>query len=224
MEVTAEKLQKTQKISKTKEELEEELSTSITGLKSIRRRENLIATFVDGAACGWKFYVPEAFKEALDIKLSTLVTFMQPYEAWTQGHNYAFQEGDSIYSHPYQDWKEFLQQENAIVLAVKHCTPAGFEDDIKLQGVFSGNRFSKKITKSKRVEDYNVEIVKKTYDPGTLTVEIFKVKSDKSGLEIFDNLTITQVDFVTLIQQGYYWQKPKNKDDELKVKKIILIP
>jgi len=224
MEATVEQPQKVKRVSKTKEELEEILTAAVTGLKEITRRENLIATFVDGAASGWKFYVPEVFKEALDIKLSTLVVHKQPYETWTQGHAYSFQEGDSIYSHPHQDWKAFLQQDNAIVLAIKHCTPSGFEDDIKLQGVFSGDRYSKKITSLQRVEDYNIEISKKIYDSGTLTVEIFKIKKDKSGLELFDSLTITQVDFVTLIQQGYYWKKPKDKNDKTDVEKIVLIP
>lgn len=224
MEATIDQPKRTKKSQKTKEELEQELTSSVTGLKEITRRENLIAVFKDGVACGWKFYVPEVFKEALDIKLSTLVIHKKRYETWTQGHAYSFKEGDTIYSHPHQNWKEFLQQENAIVLAVKHCSPSGFEDDIKLQGVFSGDRYSKKITRLKRVENYNVEISKKIYDSGTLTVEIFKVKEDKTGVEIFDTLTISQVDFVTLIQQGYYWKKPLDKNDETTVEKIVLIP
>ena len=64
--------------------------------------------FQDGYAVGWKFPVPEAFREALDIKITPTIRD----GLYTQGKNYAFRAGDTIYNTPkaYKIWKEALKE------------------------------------------------------------------------------------------------------------------
>ncbi len=210
---------------KTQEELALNISDSLTGLRSLPRRENLIATFENGAAVGWKFYVPEVFKEALDIKLTPITLYKQTYTTWTQGHAYSFQRGDSINSHPHKIWSEFLNTENAISLSVKYCAPAGFVENVRISGNFSGTFYSSKnIKTAKNIENQQINTSSQIYDSGDLTIEISKPNEDKTATVIVDTISMTQVDFVTLLQHGYYWKKPKDKDDSTKIEKVILIP
>ena len=39
--------------------------------RTTKRSDILIAQFVDGFALGWAFPLPEAFREALDIRMTT---------------------------------------------------------------------------------------------------------------------------------------------------------
>ena len=58
-----------------------------------KRTTELIADFTDGYAAGWKFPIPSAFREALDIKWTKRGNeFM-----WTQGCSYNFLAGYLLY-------------------------------------------------------------------------------------------------------------------------------
>ncbi|MCG9790659.1 hypothetical protein L1D61_26375 [Vibrio mediterranei] len=207
------------------EKLQEELATSFAGVKTLPRRENPIAIFENDRAVGWKFHVPKVFREALDIKLTPFTVYGQTRETWTQGHAYSFKVGDSIGSHNTNDWKEFLNQENATLLQVKFATPAGFDENKKFEGPISGGFFASKTAKQPtEVEGLNLTTSSYTYDPGVLTVSVFKPNSERNKVELFDTLVLDQVEFVTLLQFGYYWQKPESKEDETTLKKIQLIP
>lgn len=215
---------KKKKLPLTQEELASKASDSLTGLKSLARRENLIAIFKDGFAVGWKFQVPEVFKEALDIRLTPVSMHKQSYNTWTQGHSYSFQRGDSIKSHAYTEWKDFLNIEEAVSLSVKYCSPAGFVENVRLNGEFTGVFYSSKSTKSaKKVDNQIINVSNYIYDSGDLTVEILKPNKNKTAVEVIDTISISQVDFVTLLQHGYYWSKPKDKKDTAKIEKIILV-
>ena len=71
----------------------------------------LIANFEDEFALGWKMAVPEAFKEALDIKLTPRMFAGKKEMLWTQGRLYDFHEGDAIYNtrQAYEEWGEALK-------------------------------------------------------------------------------------------------------------------
>ena len=71
----------------------------------------LIANFVDGFALGWKMAVPEALKEALDIKLTPRMFAGKQEMLWTQGRLYNFHEGDTIHdtSHAFNEWGKALK-------------------------------------------------------------------------------------------------------------------
>ncbi len=59
----------------------------------------------------WGFYVPSCFNEALDIQLTDrVINENNTDRIWTQGGNFAFSEGDTLYStvEAYQKWREAL--------------------------------------------------------------------------------------------------------------------
>ena len=62
-----------------------------------RRSQILIANFVDGYASDYMFPLPASFKDALDIKYTSVTILEQQKNVFTQGRNYSFQEGDVIY-------------------------------------------------------------------------------------------------------------------------------
>ena len=53
--------------------------------------------FVDGYADNWHFAVSEAFKDALDIKWTAVSENLVETWFWTQGSNYSFKVGDTLY-------------------------------------------------------------------------------------------------------------------------------
>lgn len=207
------------------EKLQEDLATSFAGVKTLPRRENLIAVFEDDKAVGWKFHVPRVFREALDIRLTPFTVHGKTTDTWTQGHAYSFKVGDSIGSHSTKDWKAFLNQENATLLQVKFATPAGFDENKKFEGPVTGGFYSSKSTNHPtQIDGLTLTTSSYTYDPGVLTISVYKPNSDKTKVELFDTLVLDQVEFVTLLQFGYYWQKPESKEDETTLKKIQLVP
>lgn len=63
-----------------------------------QRSTKLIANFRDGYVEGWKMLVPEAFREALDIKMTSRVSGGIKDQVWTQGSRYNFKTNDLLYS------------------------------------------------------------------------------------------------------------------------------
>ena len=63
----------------------------------------------DAADDDWFMHVPDTFNDALDIRLTEVVS--EPRPIWTQGANFSFAPGDTIYDTPlaYQVWSEALQ-------------------------------------------------------------------------------------------------------------------
>lgn len=219
-----ESTKKTKKTPLTQEELYEEINHLFLGMRNIPRRSTLIATFIDGIAIGWKFRVSEHFKDALDIRLTPVTVFKQTYNNWTQGHAFSFQEGDTLYSHDHHDWSKFLQQDNAVMLQILSALPAGFETNKRLTGTFSGDYYrNKKSQKPTLMSESEIKLSTQSYDSGLLTVEILKVNKEKTAAERESVISISQVDFAALLQHGFYWDKPKDKHDLTKVKKVVLI-
>ncbi|WP_172564702.1 BRCT domain-containing protein [Vibrio navarrensis] len=206
------------------EDLVSTANAALSGLKEFSRRENLIAIFENSYAVGWKFKVHEVFKEALDIRLTPITINSKVIQTWTQGHAYSFKRGDSIGSIPVNNWKELLENDG-IILQVAFANPAGFEENQRLDGTFNGTFYQSKSHKTAKVlEDASIEVSSYIYDSGILTVDIFKVNEEKSAVYKFDTISLSQVDFVTLLQQGYYWTKPLDADDDTPVEKVVLVP
>ena len=214
---------KTRKKVLDQEELVSDVNTSLSGLRELGRRENLIALFDNGSAVGWKFHVPEVFKEALDIKLTPISIHTKTVTTWTQGHAYSFKRGDAIGSRPTKDWKSFLEQDG-VLLQVAYSTPAGFEENKRIEGKFSGSFYQSKTHKTARkLTDSEIDVSSFVYDSGALTVDVFKVNDLKTGITKVDSIALSQVEFVTLLQQGYYWKKPFDKDDNTTIEKVDLL-
>ena len=76
------------------------------------KREKRLRTLLrapDAADDDWFMHVPLALNDALDIRLTAVVG--EPRPIWTQGANFSFAPGDTIYDTPlaYQVWSEALQ-------------------------------------------------------------------------------------------------------------------
>lgn len=76
-------------------------------MKANKRTRLLIADFVFAGhqsgklfAKGWTFAVHDAFKDALDIKLTEVVVKQIKSKTWTQGESFSFAEGDIIHDTP----------------------------------------------------------------------------------------------------------------------------
>ncbi|EGR1046173.1 TPA: hypothetical protein NU929_002130 [Vibrio cholerae] len=207
----------------SQEDLVSDANAALSGLREFSRRENLIATFENGYAVGWKFKVPEVFREALDIRFTPITINSKTVLTWTQGHAYSFNRGDCIGSIPTSDWKSFLDNDG-ILLQVSYSSPAGFEENQRLEGSFNGTFFQSKNHKTaKTLENASIDVSSYVYDSGVLTVDIFKVTEDKSSVYKYDSISITQVDFVTLLQQGYYWNTSLDSDENVLVEKVQLV-
>lgn len=89
---------------------------NIMELESYTEKRTIVTNpiFVNGYAIGWKFAVPEAFKDALDIKLTNRKEKVKSLSMLTQGKNYSFSANDTIYDTPkaYRIWREALKELN----------------------------------------------------------------------------------------------------------------
>lgn len=63
-----------------------------------QRSTKLIADFRNGFVEGWVMLVPEAFREALDIKMTSRMSGGTKEQMWTQGTRYNFRTNDLLYS------------------------------------------------------------------------------------------------------------------------------
>lgn len=98
--------------------------TDATAPRSSSKREkrstSLIARFdAGGFAVGWKMAVSEAFKPALDIRRTQRMVNKEPVLTWTQGHLFAFHEGDTIYDSRREDWTERLKELQLVVQVLR---------------------------------------------------------------------------------------------------------
>ncbi len=140
--------------------------------KRQKRSEKLIANFVNGYAEGWAFAVPEAFRDALDIKLTKRVKNKVERLCWTQGDLFAFDEGDIIYDTlaAYTQWDQAMEKIKRTCQVVR-STPC------KL--------------------DSNHDLVQ-----GAVFFQLFVPNADRTGLQEVDALHCTQTEFVKYLKTG----------------------
>lgn len=187
----------------------ETLSLTFRTIREPRRSTALIANFKDGYVLGWRFAVNEAFKEALDIKRTKITFEKNIYEAWTQGTSYQFQRGDTFYSDKlgYTAWDEFIKLPDAVVLQIKYDCYSGYETIAYFEGVLTGDFNPNRLITPKKLEQAPILMESQSYDPGTVTVEMLIPNENKTGLTTIDELTMTQDDFISLLQSGRYWRR-----------------
>lgn len=188
---------------------------TFTTWRTLPRRQCLIARFIDGYAAGWRFCVHEAHRPALDIKQTVLSTSNsdKPKEkisksVWTQGHAFNFIGGELICSHVSGHrgpWSEFVKMTNERVLSVKFSTPAGYDTVDRIEGEFTGvlRRNNASSAQGEREQDrVPLAINSQTYDEGTVTVAVSQ--PDGERLVEIERITLTQVEFVALLQNGAF--------------------
>ncbi|QTL95563.1 hypothetical protein [Aeromonas jandaei] len=198
----------------------DKIQKTFSTLRTLPRRQALIARFVDGYAAGWAFAVHECHRPSLDIKLTPVmhneivnsdaddcVSKIKHTEmAWTQGHDFNFIGGELIYSHKegrIGKWADFLKIKEAVVLSVKYSTPAGFDTVDTLEGRFTGDfRCNNAATDAgnRHQENIPIFISSQTYDEGSVTIAVSRPNGER--LVEVERVELTQVEFVTLLQMG----------------------
>jgi hypothetical protein len=188
---------------------------TFTTWRTLPRRQCLIARFVDGYAAGWRFCVHEAHRPALDIK-QTVISTSNPdrpqakisKSVWTQGHAFNFIGGELICSHVSGHrgpWSEFVKMTNERVLSVKFSTPAGYDTVDRIEGEFTGvlRRNNASSAQGERSQDrIPLAINSQAYDEGTVTLAVSQ--PDGEHLVEIERITLTQVEFVALLQNGSF--------------------
>lgn len=188
---------------------------TFTTWRTLPRRQCLIARFIDGYAAGWRFCVHEAHRPSLDIKQTVISTTNsdKPKDkisksVWTQGHAFNFIGGELICSHVSGHkgpWSEFVKMTEERVISVKFSTPAGYDTVDRIEGEFTGvlRKNNASSSQGERIQErIPLAINSQTYDEGTVTIAVSR--PDGERLVEIERKTITQVELVALLQNGYF--------------------
>ena len=209
-----------------------------------RRKYVLIANFVDGFALGWKMAVSEAFKDALDIKLTPIkiteegktvtrsteghICDFQKGDAtmrWTQGDIYNFQEGDVIYDtrEAYQEWGKALKH---ITLGIQIESASPCSRVIYDTYTSKNNKLeltNQKEGKYPQDKTFDSLIIKKQrLKLGSVKFKVHRPNKERTALqesEYIEYIKCTQEEFVVFLQTG----KIKGKIKTLQGKEIQVI-
>ena len=180
----------------------------------------LIANFSGGYTQGWKMAVPEAFKEALDIKLTARVYAKKKEMRWTQGNIYDFHEGDTFYDTKlaYGKWSEGLKVLK-ICVQVQFATSSGYviyeSVTTKDKELNLSHQKGKAKPKDITIED-GLQIKKQRIDHGHVRFKVYRPNKEKTKLEECEVIECTQDNFVAFLQSGVVRTKDNEKIDLLK--------
>jgi len=187
--------------------------------RNISRSDYLIAIFHDGYASGWTFAVKEAFRPALDIRLTDKIIDKKKHKVWTQGQAFDFHEGDVFHNNilAYKDWDLFLRKKNPISLQIVSTSSSGMVDDETIKVEVSPVTITK-ITKTKSGSSNinSLTIKKQKYNHGTVVFDILKPSQETKKMVKKFSLKLKQSEFVTLLQTGMYYDNNYNKFISLK--------
>jgi hypothetical protein len=117
-------------------------------------------------------YVPDTFNDALDIRLTEVVS--EPRPIWTQGANFSFATGDTIYDTPlaYQGWSTALQHIRTCI-QISHASP--------VQSPIGGA----------------------VRQPGAVTFSVMVPNKPRTALSYVRSYTVTQDEFVRILIAGF---------------------
>lgn len=113
---------------------------------------------------GWAFSLTQGFKSALDIQSTTIMKNKVASQAWTQGQNYNFQVGDTIYDTPAgreSPWLEALREMQTCLEVVnsRKAEPANFTEGEVLFRVLHPNSERTQLEASKTYKGTQNEFV-----------------------------------------------------------------
>ncbi len=188
--------------------IEDELEEIELVTRKINRKEYLIAQFIDGFAAGWAFAVKDAFRDALDIKLTNKTINKKSFQIYTQGQSFNFDEGDSFYNDKsaYEDWLTFLKGENPICLQVHSSTSSGFETKETFEltnSPLSITRYSKNKKNEEKIR--SLKVIDQLFNPGTVIVKVYIPNQEKTKVVEKESLTLKQDELVNLLQTGFIY-------------------
>lgn len=165
----------------------------------------LIANFIDGFALGWKMAVPEAFKEALDIKLTPRIFEKKKEMLWTQGRLYDFHEGDTIYDtrQAYKEWGEALKHLKLCV-QVQFASSSGYVAYETIEVRNSELEIISQKGKAKPKEEIidGLIVKKQRLEHGLIRFKVYRPNKEKTAVEECETIECTQDDFVAFLQTG----------------------
>lgn len=201
--------------------IENELEEIELITRKINRSEYVIAQFIDGYAAGWTFAVKEAFRDALDIKLTTKTISKKTFQIYTQGQNFKFDEGDSFYNDKsaYEDWLTFLKGENPICLQVHSSTSSGFEPKETFEltdSPISVIRYGQNKKKEEKIK--SLKVIEQSFNSGKVIVKVYVPNQEKTKVVEKESLTLKQDEFVNLLQTGFVYDNAQQKYVSFKFK------
>jgi len=178
--------------------------------RKVERTEHLIAKFIDGYAAGWEFSVKEVFKESLDIKKTTKTINKKTFQIIKQGVVYNFDEGDIFHNHKlgYDDWIEFLQGKNPISLQVQFCNSCGYETKNIKTTITSPLEIQ---DNSKKKTINSLKVTEQVLNKGHIRVQVYKPNKEKTRVIENKIIEINMVDFISLLQNGIFYDDNKEK-------------
>ena len=147
-----------------------QLLTSQVGKQ--RRTEKLLKPSHGESPSFWFMCLPVFFNNALDIKDTERKKDKKSYWVWTQGADFSFSTGDTIYdtNEAYKTWSEAIKKIN-ICIQVTQAVPASSSE--------TGLRF-----------------------PGRVTADLYLPDISKTKLNKVTELKMTQYEFVSLLIFG----------------------
>ncbi len=184
--------------------------------RKVTRSEYLIASFVNGFAAGWTFAVREAFKDALDIRLTDKMINKQKFKVLTQGQNFDFHEGDIFHNSQlaFSNWECYINNKSSVSLEVKSSSSSGFVEDNVIESAIINNPFPVRIIKNNKVDEKQLDSLKVTnqkYDAGIVTIAILVPSKSTKKLVEKEIIKFKQNELVSLLQKGEYYDKKQKK-------------
>jgi hypothetical protein len=84
----------------------------------------------------WHFHMPAFFHNALDLKLSDRKKGGRSYQAWTQGADFSFSIGDTLYDTPaaYEPWETAIKKIRLCAQVVEAVPSSGTETGTRFEG------------------------------------------------------------------------------------------
>lgn len=169
-----------------------------------KRSSALIAIFQNGYATGWAFAVKECFREALDIKYTSIKRKKTEIKIWTQGTAFSFKRGSVFFSHAdaYSNHEKYLSETNGIALQIANDGNAGYETIASLEGAFSGVYMPAKLSGRTSFSDMSFRTELQRFDKGSVVVDIYTPDKESKRLTKISSTKMSQDYLVTLLQTG----------------------
>lgn len=189
-----------------------------------QRSRVLIASFVDGYAAGWRFAVPEVFRDSLDIKLTPIKIGDKTINIYTQGKQFSFNQGAILYDtrKAYDlEWGEALKHLKLSV-QVAEVSPSDYvtseivETTSKKVEIQTQKKSKSGLTEPKKEVVDGLQIVKQRMEFGKLKFKLFRPTKDKSSVEELEIIECDQEEFVSFLQTGFIVSKENKRRDLFK--------
>lgn len=108
----------------------------------------------------WYFCVPAFFHNALDLKLSDRKKDGRSYQAWTQGADFSFSVGDTLYDTPaaYEPWEQAMKKIRLCAQVVEAVPASGTESGTRFEGRVKIDLLAPDAHRSKLVKKTTVDL------------------------------------------------------------------